>query len=219
MLKNRTTNVKKMTCLGLSSFAAILLLSGCLGDFVETNVLQESPVGKTIYVQSFKEQNTDNMQWTKVVQILNQELTNKGLSITSNRSKADFIGYFGYAIDNGEKVISSYSVPNWGVTGYSGSSTYGSTYGNSFSATTSYTPSYGVTGYSSGLTSSIVYTRSVKFDIYDAKTRKVIFDGKGISRGSCHVIVSVAPQIIASILKDFPNETAKKVSLPWPGNC
>lgn len=52
--------------------------------------------------------------------MLEQELSLAGMRIVNNSKKADFIAYFGYAIDQGKLVTTNYSIPQWGVTGYSG---------------------------------------------------------------------------------------------------
>jgi len=86
-------------------------------------------------------------------------------------SEADVIVVFNYGIDNGWEDISS--VPIFGQTGVSSSSTYGTFNANgdsgTYSGTTYHTPTYGVVG--STTVSSTKYSSCLCLHVVDKKTR------------------------------------------------
>lgn len=202
-----------------------LALSGCMQTpTVNTNVqaysaMPASVATKSVFVTSFKGQNRSSLQYRANEQILITALTEKGMVVTTNRSRADYIAYTGFGIDAGERVTTQYSIPQFGVTGYSGANTYGTVYGNTYSATTTLTPTYGITGYQTGTSSSVVFTRSFALDLVNRRTGKKEFEAISISRGSCNSFTPVAKEIIGATLSNFPQGKVGSVSLEWAGSC
>lgn len=188
---------------------AILFVASC-GTTIRTNVeayssIAESTQDQSVYIAPTQGQDTKSISWTQNTAILTNELRSLGFNVVSSKGKADYIAYFGYAVDDGRLVTTNYSIPTYGVTGYSGANTYGSVYGNSYSATTTLTPTYGVTGYSSGSRTDKVFTRSAKLYLVKKNTGKTVFEGQATSSGSCHAFAPVAPYIIRSVLQNYPN--------------
>lgn len=203
--------------------ASFLSLAACMKT-VETQVDAYSSIPadlepKTVYVAPYAGMNGNSLEWQTNAQILANVLNEKGFTVVGRQRDARLTAYFGFGIDRGERVQTAYSVPQWGVTGYSGANTYGTLYGNTYSATTTLNPTYGVTGYSTGTSTSIVYTRSVSIDMFDNKNREQVFQAKAISRGSCNSLAPVAPYIITSVLTNFPEGKTGTVNLAAELEC
>ncbi|WP_420819272.1 DUF4136 domain-containing protein [Pacificoceanicola onchidii] len=173
---------------------------------------------RTIYLTPYSESQV-GPQWRTNAGILATVLAEKGFEVVQDRSKARLIAFFGFAVDKGEQVQSTYSIPQWGVTGYSGATTTGTIYGNSYNATTTLTPTYGVTGYSTGTVTSTVYTRSVAIDMFDTVNKELVFEATAVSRGSCNSFTPVAGAIIRAVLTNFPNGKTGTVTLPMDNEC
>ena len=189
---------------------ACLCLTGC-STTISTRVEGFSTLPSTkrgyykmVFIVPFEGQDVKSLAWRKNKDTLVQQLKWKGYLEVSSQDDANYIAYFGFSIDEGERITTNYSIPQWGVTGYSGANTYGTIYGNSYSAYTTLTPTYGVTGYSQYSTTKLVFTRSAKLAIDDKETGNRVFESVASSTGSCHSFTPIAPYIIASILHDFP---------------
>lgn len=127
-------------------------------------------------------------------------------------SEADVIVAFSYGIDSGKEKLSS--VPVYGQTGASSSSTFGTlnTYGNygTYSGTTTYNPTYGVVG--SSTVSSTKYGRGLWLYVVDKKTLgtdklKTLYEGSVKSSGSSSQLSKVMPAMVKALFKEFPGES------------
>lgn len=122
----------------LISIVSVLFLASCN---VQTDVeahssISESTVGSKVYVAAVDGQETKSIAWRSNKKIAESELRAVGFQVVKSRKQADYLAYFGYAVDSGKLVTTNYSIPQYGVTGYSGATTYGSVYGNTYSANT-----------------------------------------------------------------------------------
>ena len=127
-------------------------------------------------------------------------------------SEADVIVAFSYGIDSGKEELSS--VPIYGQTGVSSSSTYGTlnTYGNygTYSGTTTYIPTYGVIG--SSTVSSTKYGSGLWLYIVDNKTvgtdkLRTLYEGSVKSSGSSSQLSKVMPAMVKALFKEFPGKS------------
>lgn len=196
-----------------SVFASITACTPVTTNVESYSDLPENHVGKTVFVTGTKGQDLNSLPSKKAFSLLKAELEAVGLKVSQSSKKADYIAYFGYGIDKGELVTTQYSIPTFGVTGYSGATTYGSVYGSSYSSTTTLTPTYGVTGSTTGSSTSKVFTRSAMLYFVDRRKNKIVFESTASSRGGCHSFTPVAPYIIRSMLTDFPNGKVGTVQL------
>ncbi len=194
-----------------------LILMGCNAQVLtKVEAISAMPTeiaDRTIFIFPYEGQDDKSISWSSTMNILTAELQQKGFTAVDSRDKAAYIAYFGYAIDEGETITTNYSIPQYGVTSYSGSTTSGSVSGNTYSSSTTLNPKYGVTGYASGSRTNVVFTRSIKFEIFDKKTNEQVFDASATSRGTCHSFYPVAPYIIGSTLSEFPKGKIGKVNL------
>lgn len=218
-----------------------LLLAGC--THIQSNVttfhtLPTNGGGKTLAVFPGSPEDQASLERRSYIAKLAQHFEAAGYHVIdyNGPQKPDYIAIFAYGIDNGTAVTQSYAIPQWGVTGYSGSTTTGtvSTYGNygTYNATTTYIPQYGVTGYQTGTTTGTVYKRVIMLSMFD--TSKInpavngsfeaskVYEGKLVSAGGCGSMAGVIDPLLDSLFKDFPGESgrAQTVDLPMkPGAC
>lgn len=191
----------------VASVIVSVLIGGCTEVKTQVDAYSTIPQNietRTVYVAPLQGMSANDLQWQANAQILALVLAEKGFSVVGSQRDAALTAYLGFGVDQGERVQEAYSVPQFGVTGYSGAQTYGSVYGSHYSATTTFTPTYGVTGYQTGVRSSVIYTRLLAIDMIDNRTRQQVFQGRGVSRGACGSFTAVAPQVIGAVLSNFP---------------
>ena len=180
---------------------ALALLAACqytqprmLTDVTTFHDFPESWVGSTIAVIPYEKQDSRGLEWKKYSGMLEQRLKAQGYSI-ADLDQARYAAFFGYAIDKGREVVSTYSVPKYGVTGYTGYSAYGST---------TITPQYGITGSQTKVRTDTVYSRAVKIEIYDTRRKEVVWEMTLESQGSCRRLTNLMRYFLEAAFKDFP---------------
>jgi hypothetical protein len=95
-------------------------------------------------------------------------LSTKGMVRVNDSKLADVVVFVGYGIGDPKNEIASYSIPTFGQTGVSSSSTYGHVSPNgSISATTTNTPSFGITGWNSVTSRYTTYDRWMRIAAVD----------------------------------------------------
>jgi hypothetical protein len=207
--------------------AAQALLAGCAQQ-VQTTVqvfhMLPPQSGKTIaFIPVGEEATTGLLEWNTYASELAPKFQAAGYTPirASEDNKPDYVAVLVYGIDDGKLVTSTYSIPQFGVTGYSGSVTTGTvtTFGNTanLNATTTNTPTYGVTGYSTETATSKIFTRAVILTIYDASKLKQgdassiqtsqVYQAKLTSAGSCGALAGVMEPMLEAIFKDFPGKS------------
>lgn len=183
----------------------------------------------TYSVVAWRKDNENSLEFAAYAQQLTDALRMRGLNVVKPGERATHAIYLDYGIDNGRVETSTYSIPQWGVTGYNASNTYGTVnrVGNTayVNATTYQTPTYGVTGYSQGTTSTRVFKRFVNMDIVEIAALngagKKIYQGQLKSEGTCDRLTELMPVFISALTQEFPgqNGATRGVLLPWSGNC
>ncbi|GJI97034.1 hypothetical protein RugamoR57_37520 [Duganella caerulea] len=216
--------------------SAVALLAGCAtpGSRIESNVtvfhqMPAATADATYAVLPWKKADVGSLEFAAYAQQLASGLTAKGLNVVANGSPAKYGIFLDFGIDDGRTETASYSIPQWGVTGYGNSTTTGTVnrVGNTayVNATTTATPNYGVTGYNQIATTSQIYRRFVNIDIVEmdsvGSVPKKVYQGRLKSEGSCGNLPTVMPSFIQALLSEFPGTsgTARTVSLPWSGKC
>ncbi len=115
----------------------------------------------------------DDLQFQEYAAYVLRVLAYQGFELADEPGKADVAVVLAYGIGDPETRQYTYSMPVWGKTGVSSSSTSGSisTFGNtaSYSGTTTYTPSYGITGYRTGTGTRTSYFRYALLTGFDIK--------------------------------------------------
>ncbi|PPE69957.1 hypothetical protein C1702_08815 [Caldimonas thermodepolymerans] len=199
----------------LACVLSAVLLSGCAG-FIRSDVavfhqLGDSPTPTTYIFVPLKGQE-NSLEYKTYAALIRQELNKHQYREVTEKEKPDVVIAFDYGIDSGKQKLES--IPIFGQTGVSSSTTYGTlnTYGNygSYSGTTTYTPTYGVVG--SSTVSRTEYARGLWLYIVDAKsvgTEKlnVLYEGNVKSTGSSSQLSRVMPAMIQALFKSFPGKS------------
>lgn len=211
----------------LAALTVAFGLAGCMSkvksDVTAFSTLTEDDAGKAVLIAPYDEAQGSSLEWRSYAEIMATKLREKGFRVAERPDQADLVAFFGYAIDGGEQVQTTYSLPEWGVTGYSGAHTTGTvqSYGSfgTYSATTTLTPQYGVTGHSTHSVTSTVYTRSLAIDIIDAETGEKKWEMTLASTGRCGRFAAVAPVFFDAAFQSFPSGSGGTVMLDSDGNC
>jgi len=206
-------------------FGIGLALVGCVTrpqvKMVNTEIatfhrLPASLAGMTFVMVPSAEQAT-SLEYSAYEAQVRQGLSAYGL-VEAPVKSASIAVSFRYYIDTGKQV--NISVPVWGQTGVSTSSTTGTVRDSGYySATTNYMPSYGVTGYRNQAIN--VFTRRLDLVLFDAENRagadqKPLYESHAVSTGSSGQLPVISPLMIESIFSEFPgrNGGVRRVSLP-----
>lgn len=196
---------------------SIVFLSGCAG-FVESDVavfhqLPESST-PTKYVFVPLEGPGNSLEYKTYQKLVREQLFKHQFKEVSPDEAPEVVIAFNYGIDSGKEKLGS--VPIFGQTGVSSSSTYGTlnTYGNygTYSGTTTYTPTYGVVG--SSTVSRTEFSRGLWLYIVDAKTvgtknLNVLYEGSVKSSGSSSQLSRVMPAMVEALFKKFPGKSGE----------
>lgn len=198
----------------VSVFFVLLILSGCAG-FVKSNVsvfhVLPEKTEPTKYTFLPLESQKGSLEYENYKGLVRSELFKYQYEEVSV-SEATVVIAFNYTVGDGKVKISS--VPTYGQTGVSSSTTYGTvnTYGNygTYSGTTTYTPTYGVTG--SQAVSKTEYTRKVWLHIIDKDSLESgdpqkVYEANVISDGSNGQVAKVMPALIEALFKEFPGKS------------
>ena len=117
--------------------------------------------------------NTSDLQFQEFYGYVSKTLKNKGYRIVDSIELANIIVFFNYGISDPNTQEYTRSVPVWGQTGISSTTTTGTVYVNPYSNNIRYnqnsynTPTYGVTGYRAIQGTSTTYRRYLNLVAYD----------------------------------------------------
>lgn len=221
--------------LAAATVAAILQGCAAVKPGIQSSVkvfhqMPATPAADATYVVlPWRKEQESSLEHDAYAQQVATWLRSKGLNVVAQGTPAKFAIFLDFGIDDGRTESRTYSVPQWGVTGYGNSTTTGTvnrigstSYVN---ATTTAQPTYGVTGFNQVTNSQRVYRRFVNIDIVEVgapgASPKKIYQGQLKSEGSCGNITAVMPSFLQALLSNFPGAsgTAFNVELPWSGQC
>jgi hypothetical protein len=118
-----------------------------------------------------KDTSASDLQFREYAAYINRALISRGFMPAESIETANLAIFVVYGIGDPQQHQYLYSVPLWGQTGISSSTTYGtlSTFGNTgtYSDTTTYHPTYGITGYSTRVGTYTMYFRFLVLDAFD----------------------------------------------------
>lgn len=185
-----------------------------------------SSINKTCYIGSGMENvSVDDLKFKEFSSYLTRSLESRGYKITDNLDNAEVIILLAYGI--GEPQTNVASMPVWGQTGISSSTTYGTInpygYGSaSYTGTTYHTPTYGITGYAP--ISYTTYTRYAKITAYDWQQYKqsekevMLWQTDIVSSGSSSDLRQVFPVMVAGATPYIGENTGKSVQVTLTEN-
>lgn len=201
---------------------AILAVAACSQVETQVDAYSSIPAGlapRTVFIAPYEQADAGSLEWRTNAGILAGILNDKGYQVVSRPQDARLLAYFAYLVSEGDIVQTSYAIPQYGVTGYSGSTTSGSVYGNSYTANTTYQNTYGVTGYIPATRTEVVYARGAAVKMFDNANERMVFEGTAVSLGTCFSFSAVAPQILRAMLTNFPQGKTGKVTLEAESDC
>lgn len=205
--------------------ASFLFLSGCATSFnikVDSLATPEA-VSKTRYLvtPASQEVNANDLQFLEFASYVERALTNRGFARVDSFDNADIVIFMAYGIGDPQLNPYSVSIPQWGQTGVSGSTTTGTmnTFGNTatYSGTTTYTPTYGVTGYQTVSGTRVTYFRYLILDALDVQTYKDTQELRQVwqtvitSTGSSGDLRRVMPLLVVAGESHLATNTGKQV--------
>lgn len=209
--------------------AGSLLLASCSGG-VHANVesfstMENSFRGETIAVAPYDEQQ-GSLEFASHAKKLEAKLAAAGMRVVPYDPKASpprYVAFLDFSIDGGREVPYSYSVPQWGPTGVTSSTTTGviSPYGT-YSGSTTYQQSYGVTGYNQVSGTETQFTRYLYIDIMEVKQNGDVaqaYESRLVSSGSCGSLTAVMDNLLTAAFENFPRETSGEVVARAPVDC
>ncbi|MCX5824157.1 MAG: DUF4136 domain-containing protein [Deltaproteobacteria bacterium] len=201
----------------------LLVLAGC-GGMIKSNVVTFHDLPGSVrgvsYMVLTPPDKKDSLEYKTYENLLRIELKTQGFVETSF-DQAELLVLIWYGIDSGQQE--NYSIPIFGQTGVSSSTTYGSLrssgggYGT-YSGTTTYTPTYGIVG--AVPASRTIFTRFVQLGIIDKTTFiqqgsvKKLYEGRVTSQGKSGELSEILPVMIKSIFEEFPGKSGK-VRTSW----
>ncbi len=181
-----------------------------------------------IIIPGIKYVEPSDLQFLEYASYVERILSEKGFINASQFADADIAVFLSYGIGNPQEHQYSYTLPVWGQTGVSSSTTHGtlSTYGGRgiYSGTTTYTPTYGVKGYTSHVGSYKSYTRFLFMDAYDVESfkrdqkMKQVWKISVISNGYNDDLRQVFPYMAVAMKPHIGTNTGRKIVVEIPAN-
>ena len=176
-----------------------------------------------ILLPGLKDLNEGDLQYREYATYVERGLLEKGFVKANDLDDANVAIFLVYGIGDPQEHQYTYSLPIWGQTGVSSSSTFGniSTFGNTgtYSATTTYTPTYGVVGSTTHTGTRATYFRYFWLDAVDLdeyrRTEKVsqLWKTTVTSIGSSGDLRQVFPVLVGAAKNYYGTNTGKKVNV------
>lgn len=158
----------------LYSLFAILSLSGCqhLSEKnptlkAELTVFHEIPSDfkpSTIAIVPWHQSQKNSLEFKNYAAILKDRIEKLGFIVIDHQKKPELLLFFDYGDDNGKEMTETYTVPDFGMIGYTGYSM------NSWGMYTGL-PMYGYRGYQTHVNKYTLYTRHIYIDIAKPKSK------------------------------------------------
>lgn len=214
----------------LGAALVVLTLAGCARSIqsqVEAfSAGQGLRPSDRVWVLPAVEPGRETLEHRAWVERASAEFARRGVTVARSPDEATAIAVVGFAIDAGRDVTSTFAIPQWGVTGYSPATTFGTMnrVGNTttFNATTTATPQFGVTGYMPGSRTDRVFQRRAVLVISrraDGGQLQTLFESRVSSEGSCGALSAVTPALIEALFATYPAGGVRRVSSDWNGDC
>jgi hypothetical protein len=172
---------------------------------------------------------TESLKFRFYKNTIEGQLAAQGFRISEDPATATHIISVDYGIDDGRIINTPYSIPQFGIIGYSGAHTQGtiSTLGNTsyVNSTTTLRPSYGITGFSTGIASQQIYRRRIQVAVVDTRIsapgQSRVYEATLISDGTCGTFSAVAPTLFFLMFDGFPgvSGTNTRRTAQWNGSC
>ncbi|WP_156482754.1 hypothetical protein [Acetobacter cerevisiae] len=224
-----TKNIKK-TFEGIMVIGSLVSLSGCsasmqshIQSFSAANGITKMDRIFVAWLPSSRHQQLEGESW---VSFAKTQIEQKGYQVVDNIKSSSVVLFVALDVDNGRTQSYSYSIPQYGVVGYSGASTTGTenTFGNitTYNSNTTYTPQYGVTGYNSGIGYSTVFNRTgaiIAFRPVPGGKPEMVYNTRLLSAGSCGILPAISESLVKAMFSTFPRTGTDVITSSINGKC
>jgi len=218
---------KSITLLSLS----LILMLGCaVGprflvkvDSISSTEFSSEKTSTYILLPGLKDVDPNDLQFKEYASYVERALTSAGYIRVNDFKDARIAIFLSYGIGDPKEHLYSYSLPVWGQTGVSSSTTYGTvtSYGGyaSYQGTTTYTPTYGIKGYTSHVGSYTTFFRFLILDAVDLEeyrqSEKVIevWRTTVTSKGSSGDLRRVFPVLVGAAKSYIGTNTGKQIDI------
>ncbi len=206
--------------------AFLCIVVGCARQptyFVTVDALSTpdaQTVKKYVLLPGEKDLSPEDLRFKEFCVYIDRAMASKGFVKVDEADGADIAVLLSYAVTEPKEYLYSYSVPHFGQTGVSSSTTYGNiqSFGNygTYSGTTTYQPTYGITGYSSHVGTYVTYTRGLSLvacdlDAFkDEQKVREVWRVLAASTGSSGDLRRVFPILVAAARPYLGGNTDKK---------
>lgn len=207
-----------------------LVLAGCQATAPRFEVNVDSISAPTnnelkryILLPNNKGITVDNLQYQEYARYVERALATHGFVKANDFNDANVAIFLGYGIGDPQTNQYTYSIPTWGKTGVSSSSTNSTVnvYGNTatVNSNTTYTPTYGVTGSTTGVSSYTTFTRYLVINALDlneykaTEKQKQLWRTSVVSTGSSGDLRQVLPVLVAASKPYLSKNTGKQVKV------
>jgi hypothetical protein len=206
---------------------SLIFVSGCSVTQVCTQIdsfSEKNSISKNRYIlaPSDKDISPDNLEFKEYSGYIDRMLNERGFIKVFSTSDADVIIFFEYGIGDPQVKYYQYSIPVFGQTGVSSSSTVGNlnTIGNTttYSGNTTYTKTYGITGSTTHTGSVTLYKRMFVLDAYDYhdiinNVKTQLWKITAISEGQTNDLREIIPYMILSAKPYIGVSSGKKINI------
>ncbi len=212
----------------LVSLIMFLTLSGCqhLAEKnpiikAELTVFHELPKDfnpPTIAIVPWHQTQKSSLEFKNYAAILKDRIEKLGFTVIDHSRKPELILFFDYGDDNGKDMTETYTVPDFGMIGYTG---YSMNYYGFYPSM----PLYGYRGYQTRTNKYTLFTRYIRIDIAQPKINggelDKMYEGSLRSKGTCSKLTVTLPYLIDMYFQNFPGKNNETQSLEksWNGVC
>jgi len=185
--------------------------------YVDVNSLgNDKGIEKTYIILPSTNVADNKLMFNEVKGYIVKMLSSKGYKLVDDYKIANLVLLVNYGIGEPQRITSTYSMPIFGQTGVSSSTTIGSS--------TYYRPSYGITGSTTSTSTRIEYRRHLDIIAFDNQAfinnnKEVqLWHTSAVSSGSSKDLREVIPFMVAAIKGYVGTDTRKIIETRIPEN-
>lgn len=187
----------------------------------ELTVFHEFPKDfkpSTVAIVPWHQSQKSSLEFKNYSAILKERIEKLGFTVVDHSKKPELLLFFDYGDDNGKEMTETYTIPDFGMIGYTGYSL------NSWGMYTGM-PMYGYRGYQTHINKYTLFTRYIRIDIAQPKTKGTeldkIYEGQLKSKGTCSKLTVTLPYLIDMYFQNFPgkNNDTQSLEKSWDGVC
>jgi hypothetical protein len=172
----------------------------------------------TVAIVPWHQSQKSSLEFKNYSAILKERIEKLGFTVLDHSKKPELLLFFDYGDDNGKEITETHAIPDFGMIGYTGYAL------NSWGMYTGM-PMYGYRGYQTHINKYTLFTRYIRIDIAQPKTKSTeldkIYEGHLRSKGTCSKLTVTLPLLIDMYFQNFPgkNNDTQSLEKSWDGVC